>query len=312
MDKEIIEGFIEEAESYLPSLRGGILICTQERIFSDALEDSRRHAHTIKGAALMIGLEEIGKTAAALEKEIGALVADRIAPSTEQSLALLDKVAQIESLLVRQRFSEEETEFDFSDFVEASFESLQAGEIPFEVEAEEIIEADVWEEFEIDDEMREVFALEAEELLQHIGANLEILGSNAKDREALMEIRRNAHTLKGSAGILGFKTISELSHYVEDLLDYLSENQFEGNRNVFQLLLASNDCLNSLVNEGDSPQLTQRIKALGSEFETIKKTLQEPVVEAIIETVVEETVAEKDTEQIAETIEEEISLEIPA
>ena len=314
MDKEIIEGFIEEAESYLPSLRGGILICTQERAFSDALEDSRRHAHTIKGAALMIGLEEIGKTAAALEKEIGALVADRIAPSTEQSLVLLDKVAQIEALLVRQRFSEEETEFDFSDFVEASFESLQAGEVPIEVEieAEEIIEADVWDEFEIDDEMREVFALEADELLQNIGANLEILGGNPKDREALMEIRRNAHTLKGSAGILGFKTISELSHYVEDLLDYLSENQFEGNRNVFQLLLASNDCLNSLVNEGDSPQLTQRIKALGSEFETIKKTLQEPVVEAIIETAVEEKVDEKSVEKIAETVEEEISLEIPA
>ena len=318
MDKEIIEGFIEEAESYLPSLRGGILICTQERAFSDALEDSRRHAHTIKGAALMMGFEDIGKTAAALEKEIGALVADRIAPSTEQSLALLDKVAQIEALLVKQRFSTEETEFDFTDFVETSFENLRASEIPFEmeVEAEEIIEADVWEEFEIDDEMREVFAMEAEELLQNIGANLGILGSNAKDREALMEIRRNAHTLKGSAGILGFKTISELSHYVEDLLDYLSENQFEGNRNVFHLLLASNDCLNSLVNEGDSPQLTQRIKDLGSEFETIKKALQEPVVEAIIETVAEEKVAEKITEKVietvAETAEEEISLEIPA
>lgn len=314
MDKEIIEGFIEEAESYLPSLRGGILICTQERVFSDALETSRRHAHTIKGAALMIGLEDIGKTAAALEKELGALVADRIAPSTEQSLALLDKVAQIEALLVKQRFGAEEAEFDFSDFVEASFESLQAGEIPFEVEveAEEIIEADVWEEFEIDDEMREVFAMEAEELLQNIGANLEILGSNAKDREALMEIRRNAHTLKGSAGILGFKTISELSHHVEDLLDYLSENQFEGNRNVFQLLLASNDCLNSLVNEGDSLQLTQRIKDLGSEFETIKKTLQEPVVEAIVETVAAEASAENLAGTAAETADEEIALEIPA
>lgn len=330
MDKEIIEGFIEEAESYLPSLRGGILLCSQEGIFSDDLETSRRHAHTIKGAALMVGLEEIGKTAAALEKEIGALVADRIAPSAGQTLALLDKVARLEALLIKQRFSEEETEFDFTNFVEASFESLQAGEIPFEVEieAEEILDADVWDDFEIDDEMREVFAMEAEELLQNIGANLEILGGNAKDREALMEIRRSAHTLKGSAGILGFKTIAELAHHVEDLLDYLSENQFEGNRNVFQLLLASNDCLNSLVNEGDSPQLAQRIKDLGSEFETLKRMLQEPVVEAIIEAVVEETTAEKTAKQsakttakqsaeklsetIAETFDEEIALELPA
>ncbi len=296
MDKEIIEGFIEEAESYLPSLRGGILICSQEGVFHDALESSRRQAHTIKGAALMVGLEKIGKIAAALETEIGALVAERKPPTGEVSRNLLDKVAQIEALLVKQRFGAEDFTFDFSDFIEESFGNLQFNESPIEVKAEqiieteefvhaeeveEIIEADVWDDFEIDDEMREVFALEAEELLQNIGANLERLGSAPNDREALMEIRRNAHTLKGSAGILGLKTISELAHHVEDLLDYLSENEIEGNRNVFQLLLSSNDCLNALVSDGDSNKLTEKIKTLGSEFETIKKSLQEPVAETV-------------------------------
>ena len=290
MDKEIIEGFIEEAESYLSALRGGILICSQEGIYNDALETSRRHAHTIKGAALMVGLEEIGKTAAALEKEIGALVADRIAPTSEQSRMFLDKISEIEALLVKQRFSEEESDFDFTDFVEASFDNIQFGSSPVDLDAEEIVEADVWEDFEIDDEMREVFALEAEELLQNIGANLERLGDAPNDREALMEIRRNAHTLKGSAGILGFKTISELAHHVEDLLDYVWENELEGNRSVFQLLRSSNDCLNSLVNDGDSAPLTQKIKDLASEFETIKKSLQEPVAAQTVK----ETIAEND------------------
>ncbi|CAN5730544.1 hypothetical protein BH20ACI4_BH20ACI4_29410 [soil metagenome] len=279
MNKEIIEGFIEEAESYLPTLRGGILICSQEGGFHDALENSRRQAQTIKGAALMVGLEDIGKIAAALENELSELVAERKSPMGEASRNLLDKVAQIEVLLVKQKFGAEEFTIDFSNFIEESFEYLQFGDATIEVEAEEIVEADVWEEFEIDDEMREVFALEAEELLSNIGANLERLGNAPNDREALMEIRRNAHTLKGSAGILGFKTISELAHHVEDLLDYLSENEIAGNQNVFQLLLSSNDCLNSLVNDGDSKQLTKEIKNLGSEFETIKKALQEPVEE---------------------------------
>ena len=309
IDKEIIEGFIEETERYLPTLRGGILICSQEGVFHDALETSRRNAHTIKHSALMVGLENIGRIAAALEIEIGALVAARRPPTGEYSRNLLDKVAQIEALLVRQRFGAEEFTFDFSDFIEESFDNLQFNESPIEVKAEEIIQVeeiiqaeeytqaeeiiqaevadeqivdtDVWDDFEIDDEMREVFALEAEELLQNIGANLERLGNAPNDREALMEIRRNAHTLKGSAGILGFKTTSELAHHVEDLLDYLSENEIEGNRNVFQLLLSSNDCLNSLVNDGDSNQLTEKIKSLGSEFERIKKSLQEPVAEPV-------------------------------
>ncbi|MEO6588610.1 MAG: Hpt domain-containing protein [Pyrinomonadaceae bacterium] len=297
MDKEIIEGFIEEAESYLPTLRGGILICSQEGVFHDALETSRRLAHTIKHSSLMVGLENIGRIAAALEIEIGALVAARKPPTGEYSRNLLDKVAQIEALLVKKRFGAEEFTFDFSDFVEESFDNLQFNESPVEIKTEEILEAeeflqaeaeeigegDIWDSFEIDDEMREVFALEAEELLQKIGANLERLGNAPNDREALMEIRRNAHTLKGSAGILGFKTISELAHHVEDLLDYLSENEIEGNRNVFQILLSSNDCLNSLVNDGDSNQLAEKIKTLGREFEKIKKSLQEPVVEPVSE-----------------------------
>ena len=283
MDKEIIEGFIEEAESYLPTLRGGILICSQEGIFHDALEASRRNAHTIKGAALMVGLEDIGKTAAALETEIGELVAERKPPTGEQSRSLLDKVAQIEALLAKRRFSTENATFDFSDFIEQSFENFQFNDST--VEAEEIVEAEVWDDFEIDDEMREVFALEAEELLQNIGANLDKLGNSPNDREALMEIRRNAHTLKGSAGILGFKTISELAHYVEDLLDYLSENDIEGNQNVFQLLLSSYDCLNSMVNDGDSKQLAEKTKELANNFEKIKKSLQEPVAEPLVEPV---------------------------
>lgn len=279
MDKEIIKGFIEEAENYLPTLRGGILICSQEGKFHDALEMSRRQARTIKGAALMVGQEEVGKIAGALETEIGELAAERKSPTEEQSRSLLDKVAQIEALLVKQRFGAEEFTIDFGDFVEESFENLQFNEPPLEVETEEIVEAEIWGELEVDDEMREVFTLEAEDLLRNIGTNLERLDKSPNDREALLEIRRNAHTLKGSAGILGFKTISELAHQVEDLLDYLSENKIEGNRKVFQLLLSSNDCLNSLVNDGDSKELSQNINSLGSEFEKIKTSLQDPEAE---------------------------------
>jgi chemotaxis protein histidine kinase CheA len=47
--------------------------------------------------------------------------------------------------------------------------------------------------------MLEIFAVEAEDLLRSIAANLEILEKQTRHGEALMEIRRNAHTFKGSA-----------------------------------------------------------------------------------------------------------------
>src|SRR5690606_24317781 len=92
---------------------------------------------------------------------------------------------------------------------------------------EEIVEDE--EGFEIDDEMLEVFRMEADDLLRNIGTNLDIIAAEPANSDALWEIRRNAHTFKGAAGIVGFKKPSELAHRVEDLLDHLAENKISSN-----------------------------------------------------------------------------------
>src|SRR5690349_6841610 len=78
--------------------------------------------------------------------------------------------------------------------------------------------------FAVDDELLEIFRVEAEELLGRICASLELLARDPSDREPFWEIRRSAHTFKGAAGLAGQKEASKTAHRIEDLFDKLGEH----------------------------------------------------------------------------------------
>ena len=279
MPPEILQEFIRHAESYLPTIRGGILVCTQQSNASGELSASLRQVQIIKNSAAAFELNEITGAAAALEAEFTPLVAQNQL-SEEQSRNLLDKLAVLEAFLTKISFNVDLFPENVADFVDESFENLQIHRPAPEIAAEEV--ADEWdeEEFEIDEEMLEVFALEAEDLLQNINSHLTILENNPTNREALMEVRRSAHTLKGSAGIIGLKRLSELAHRVEDLLDYMSENAIDGNEKIFELLLASTDCFAALAAGDASMQVEKKIERLYAGFDEVFALLKAPQTKA--------------------------------
>ncbi len=67
-------------------------------------------------------------------------------------------------------------------------------------------------------EMREVFFQSAQELLQSLNEQGLALEKNPSHREAVREIRRVVHTLKGDAAACGMRELSELAHELEDVL----------------------------------------------------------------------------------------------
>lgn len=72
---------------------------------------------------------------------------------------------------------------------------------------------------ELDEELREIFILEAEEHLAVVSAQLMALEAAPADPTALREIRRSMHTLKGAAGTMGFPVIGNLCHHLEELFE---------------------------------------------------------------------------------------------
>lgn len=79
--------------------------------------------------------------------------------------------------------------------------------------------------------LEDVFRSECEEHFSTISDALQILEKDGQQeqtidvitREALKEMRRAIHTLKGAAAMTGFAALSEFAHLSEDLLDYLYE-----------------------------------------------------------------------------------------
>jgi chemotaxis protein histidine kinase CheA/ActR/RegA family two-component response regulator len=96
-------------------------------------------------------------------------------------------------------------------------------------------------------EAQEVFREEALEHLQTITTGIEQLEHRPGDVEVLRSIRRATHTLKGAAGMMGFRLIQELSHVSEDLLERLADGQIAFSPNVHSLILDTSEMLDQLV-----------------------------------------------------------------
>ena len=277
MDSEILKGFIEEAESYIPAIRAGVLLRCQGKAVEDELPIAVKQTHTIRGAATMIGLTEIGELAGAVHIVLKQLVEHDARPSENEETAVLNKISKLEAAIANLRLSAEDFEIDADKLIEESFEEFHTAELNSEELAEAVAEVDTedsFEDFEIDEEMLEIFAMEAEDHLRNINEHLEKLEKNPNERESLLEIRRSAHTLKGSAGIVGLARLSNLAHKVEDLLDFISENNIDSNEELFNVLLASTECISVLINNKNMAEFEEQIARTSERCDLLLKSLK--------------------------------------
>lgn len=75
------------------------------------------------------------------------------------------------------------------------------------------------DDFDFDEEIREIFVEEVEEVMQNIGEYFPRWAANFEDTEALLEFRRGFHTLKGSGRMVGAKVVGELAWAIENMLN---------------------------------------------------------------------------------------------
>jgi len=107
---------------------------------------------------------------------------------------------------------------------------------------------------EFAEEAAELFRLEAEEHLKTISMNLASLENAPDDHNLIQGIRRPIHTLKGAAGMMGFRTIADLCHISEDLLDSVMEGASTITSHVLSLILDTTEALDVLISGKESEQ----------------------------------------------------------
>ena len=91
------------------------------------------------------------------------------------------------------------------------------------------------------------FREEADELLTQMEQSVLALESLPENRELISSIFRVAHTLKGNASLLEFKTVAQALHSLEDLLDSLRGGATAVSSEIINLLLQSVDVLRQMT-----------------------------------------------------------------
>ena len=87
------------------------------------------------------------------------------------------------------------------------------------------------------DEFISIFLSEAKEIVEGLENDLVLLEDNKSDEDLLNKIFRSAHTLKSSAGTVGFTTMSELNHVAENLLEKVRSGKLDVTPQMITVLL---------------------------------------------------------------------------
>jgi len=89
--------------------------------------------------------------------------------------------------------------------------------------------------------VQQTFIAESRDLLRSMEQALLHLETAPGDSEAVNRVFRAAHTIKGSAGVVGFDGIVDFAHKVESLLDKLRSGEIPIDEELIGLLLACGD-----------------------------------------------------------------------
>jgi len=103
----------------------------------------------------------------------------------------------------------------------------------------------------------DIFLKEAQEHIGSLRTNLLILEKSPDNKPLIHELLRNAHTLKGSARMLGFEDISVIGHRMEDFLKEMEDGARVVDGTSIDLLLQGTDAISrmtdALAKGADSP-----------------------------------------------------------
>jgi len=114
------------------------------------------------------------------------------------------------------------------------------------------------------------FREEAGEHLDALQAALLALEKEPGRRELVDELLRKAHTLKGSASMVGLPPISETAHALESVLVLIRSGAL-GGEGVFDALHAALDGLRALVPVGHRPEATELARGLRADLDALRR-----------------------------------------
>ncbi|MDR0759033.1 MAG: chemotaxis protein CheA [Treponema sp.] len=134
------------------------------------------------------------------------------------------------------------------------------------------------------EELLKDFFSEAQMQVDTLEQNILVLENEGGNKDAVDEIFRAAHTLKGGSATVEMMELSHFTHLVEDVLDAIRSDQLVVNEDVVDTLLSAIDVIkamleqrmNGSVYQEDTTQIADRLSSLLPEGASRKKGAARP------------------------------------
>ncbi|HEX5361071.1 MAG TPA: Hpt domain-containing protein [Fluviicoccus sp.] len=160
------------------------------------------------------------------------------------------------------------------------------------------------DDFSQDDEIREIFIEEAEEVLETIHEFFPKWAANFDNKNALTEFRRGFHTLKGSGRMVGAKVVGELAWSIENMLNRVIDQTTTANADMTTLIRGVIDVIPELVQAFQDKALppldTGAIMTVADEFAHARHVSSEGIAAAFAQARAGDT--EEEPEVVAESV----------
>lgn len=311
LDAEVLSYFVPEADEYLQTIESLLHRLRQDSKDGETIHTLYRTAHTLKGSAHTIGFKVIGDVAHPVEDCMIAVREGRVALSSNLLGAISRAVEVIRLLMRRDDAKVAQLQHDVPEITQA-LEQIRSGEdmavsahatAPIapvvqvatavmdppekpagpEVESSSV-SSTLTDEYLLpllDAEVLSYFAPEAQEYLESLEAQLLRLEKEQHNPEVINQLFRTAHTLKGSAYTVGFQSIGDLTHYVEDFMGAVREGRVKILPGHTDVLLRSVDVVRLLMRR-DPTSLDMLRQRFVVAMQGLKQ-LDQPVAAQVVE-----------------------------
>ena len=98
------------------------------------------------------------------------------------------------------------------------------------------------------DEILSIFTQESEEITHRLNNNVLALEKDPQNKDIIIELFRDAHSLKGAARMIGFNDIQSIAHKIEDILGFARDGKITINSEITDTIYKSIDFVNLSIN----------------------------------------------------------------
>ncbi|MDP3596217.1 MAG: Hpt domain-containing protein, partial [Nitrospirota bacterium] len=311
LDIEVLSYFSPEAEEYLETIESLLHRLRHDSQDRETIQTLYRTAHTLKGSAHTIGFKVVGDVAHPVEDCMIAVREGQVAMSATLIGAISRAVEVTRLLMRRDDDSIVQLQHAVPEVIQA-LERIRKGEgiavaapavapivsvVQVAAAVVDCPEPSAIPEAEpspgsnpltdeyllplLDAEVLSYFAPEAQEYLESLEAQLLRLEKEQHNPEVINQLFRTAHTLKGSAYTVGFQSIGDLTHYVEDFMGSVREGRVKILPGHTDVLLRSVDVVRLLMRR-DSSSLDMLRQRFAVALQGLKQ-LDQPMADQAVE-----------------------------